>query len=72
MQELYSFMATANSTLDERLEEDDTGLSAIMSALSLPGSVKSTPRDLPSAEASPGHLQSCLRKAAELCSSPLS
>jgi len=52
--ELYTFMETANATLDESLEEDEEPLSAMASlrAASLPPSVKATPRGLPSGEVS--------------------
>lgn len=56
MQELYAFMATANATLDESLEDDGGPLSASASLRSGHLSTKSTPRGLPSAEASAGGL----------------
>lgn len=50
MQELYSFMDAANSTLDAGLEEDAGNLSPSSSLRggSLPPSLKATPRSLPS------------------------
>lgn len=50
MQELYGFMAQANATLDESLEEEAPALGSAHGG-SQPPSVKATPRSLPSAEA---------------------
>lgn len=52
MQELYTFMASANATLDASLEDDAGPLSAMASlrTSSLPPSAKATPRGLPSTE----------------------
>ena len=59
MTELYSFMATANSTLDESLENEPPSSISSLHGSSLPASAKATPRGLPSAEASwrlPAHV----------------
>lgn len=52
MQELYSFMAGANATLDESLEEGEQGPLSAVASMRGSSSVKATPRGLPSSEVS--------------------